>query len=213
MNDYVQANRKLWNEWTGLHLDSNYYDLNGFKAGKVTLGAVERREVGDVSGKSLLHLQCHLGLDALSWARLGAAVTGVDISDESIHVAQALSDEFNVPAQFICSDIYELPQVLDRQFDIVFTTCGVLTWLPDLQRWAKIITHYLKPGGMFYINEIHPIKRVLTPRLQDDRGNPITIGVSARISFGRTAQLSSGVLDSSEALTKRHGREHTPRQP
>ena len=187
--------------------------MNGFKAGKITLGAVERKEVGDVSGKSLLHLQCHLGLDALSWARLGAAVTGVDISDESIHIAQSLSGDLNIPARFICSDVYELPQVLDGQFDIVFTACGVLTWLPNLQRWAEIITYYLKPGGMFYINEIHPIKRVLTPRLQDDRGNPITIGVSARISFGRTAQLSSGVLDSSEALTKRHGREHTPRQP
>ncbi len=176
MDDYIRANRKLWNEWTVLHQDSNYYDLEGFRAGQITLGAREQQEVGDVSGSTLLHLQCHLGLDALSWARLGARVTGVDISQESIRFAESLSDELHVPARFICSDIYDLPRVLDEQFDIVYTSCGVLAWLPDLQRWAEIIAHYLKPGAVFYISEIHPLKRVLTPRLHDDRGKPISLG-------------------------------------
>lgn len=176
MDNYIQANHKLWNEWTKLHLNSNYYNLDGLKAGIITLGAIERNEVGDVLGKSLLHLQCHFGLDTLAWARLGAIVTGVDISGESIRLAQALSDDLNILARFICSDVYELNQILNEQFDIVFTSHGVLTWLSDLQRWAEIIVEHLKPGGIFYINEIHPIKRVLTPRLQDDRGNAIEIG-------------------------------------
>ncbi len=122
-----------------------------------------------------MHLQCHLGLSTLSWARKGAIVTGVDISDSSIAFASSLSRESNIPATFICSDIFDLPQVLDQQFDIVYTSCGVLTWLPDLQRWAQLIIRYLKSNGIFYINEIHPIKRVLTPRLQDDRGDSIRI--------------------------------------
>lgn len=191
MTDFVQANRELWNEWTPINVDSDYYDLDGFKAGQSALGALERDEVGEVAGKSLLDLQCHFGLGTLSWARLGAVVTGVDISDESIRMAQALSEELDIPARFICSDIYALPQVLDAQFDIVFTSGGVLNWLPDLQRWAEIIFNYLKPGGTFYISEIHPIKRILAPRLRDDQGNPIAIAYFPRAEPVRVEEQGS----------------------
>ena len=112
--------------------------------------------MGDVAGKSLLHLQCHFGMDTLSWARLGAHVTGVDFSAEAIALARSLSRELALEARFICSDIYALPDVLEEQFDIVFTSYGVLCWLPDLERWAQVIAHFLKPGGVFYIVEIHP---------------------------------------------------------
>jgi SAM-dependent methyltransferase len=161
MNDYTRANRRLWNAWTKIHEASEFYDNESFKAGRNTLRSIELEELGDVNGKSLLHLQCHFGQDTLSWAHLGAQVTGVDLSDEAISLAQSLAAELNLEACFICSDLYELPNVLDRQFDIVFTSYGVLAWLSDLPRWAEIIAQYLKPGGTFYIVEIHPFTDTL----------------------------------------------------
>jgi SAM-dependent methyltransferase len=160
MDNYLQSNQHLWNEWTTLHEQSPAYKVQEFKAGASTLRPIERAELPDVAGKSLLHLQCHFGLDTLSWARAGAIVTGVDLSDQSIALARALSAELDIPATFICSDLFELPNVLAGQFDIVFTSYGVLNWLPDLQRWAAIVTHFLKPGGIFYIAEFHPFSRV-----------------------------------------------------
>ena len=153
---YMESNRALWDEWTGIHEKSAFYDLDGFKAGKLSLGALERAALGDVAGKSLLHLQCHFGMDTLSWARLGAQVTGVDFSEKAIALAQSLSAELNIPATFICANVYEAPAVLDGQFDIVFTAGGVLYWLPDLRRWAQIAAHFLKPGGLFYVADAHP---------------------------------------------------------
>jgi SAM-dependent methyltransferase len=134
--------------------------VQGFKTGKTTLNAFEMEELGDVSGKTLLHLQCHFGLDSLSWARLGARVVGVDFSDRAIELASNLSDELDLQAEFVCSDIYELPSVLKGEFDIVYTSNGVLPWLPDLKRWGEVIAHFLKPGGIFYIAEFHPFAYV-----------------------------------------------------
>src|SRR5689334_19859434 len=131
MESYLQSNRQLWNEWTPLHEQSPAYRLHEFKAGASTLRPVECAELTDVAGKRLLHLQCHFGLDTLSWARAGAIVTGVDLSDQSVALARALSDELNIPATFVCSDVFDLPNALDGQFDIVFTSYGVLNWLDD----------------------------------------------------------------------------------
>jgi len=161
MNNYTQANRKLWNAWTKIHEASEFYDNESFRAGRNTLKPIELEELGDVSGKSLLHLQCHFGQDTLSWARLGAQVTGVDLSDEAIKLAYSLAAELNLEARFICSDIYELPNVLNKHFDIVFTSYGVLAWLDDLSRWAEIIARNLKSGGSFYMVEIHPFADTL----------------------------------------------------
>lgn len=160
MNEYLQANQKRWDQLTIEHENSPFYDLAGFKAGKDRLRSIELTELGDVAGKTLLHLQCHFGLDTLAWARRGAIVTGVDFSQNAITLAQSLSQELNIPAQFYRSDIYELPRVLSDKFDIVFTSYGVLHGLPDLRRWGEIIAHYLKPGGIFYIVEDHPFFRV-----------------------------------------------------
>jgi SAM-dependent methyltransferase len=162
MDEYLRANQKLWNEWTEEHEKSSFYDLEGFKAGQERLKSIELEEVGNVRGKRLLHLQCHFGLDTLAWARHGALVTGADLSDESIALAQSLSRELNLPAKFVCSDILTLPDVLDDQFDIVFTSYGVLHWLRDLGRWAQVIAHFLTPGGFFYIVEDHPFMRVFS---------------------------------------------------
>ena len=162
MDEYLQANQKLWNEWTEEHEKSPFYDLEGFKAGKERLKSVELDEVGDVHGKSLLHLQCHFGLDTLAWARHGAMVTGVDLSNDSISLARSLSNELNIPASFVYSDILTLPDNLQGQFDIVFTSYGILHWLRDLKRWANVIHHFMKPGGFFYIVEDHPFMRIFS---------------------------------------------------
>jgi SAM-dependent methyltransferase len=153
---YSRENQKLWDEWTEIHAQSTYYDLQSFKNGECTLKSIELEELGDVAGRSLLHLQCHFGVDTLSWARRGAKVTGIDFSERAIVLARSLSAELNIPSEFICADIYDLPDILDERFEIVFTSYGVLTWLPDLSRWGHIISQLLQPGGIFYIVEFHP---------------------------------------------------------
>lgn len=160
MQEYLQANQKRWDQLTLEHEKSGFYDLAGFKAGKDRLRSIELNELGDVAGKTLLHLQCHFGLDTLAWARRGATVSGVDFSPNAIDLARSLSEELSIPAHFYCSDVYELPAVLSAEFDIVFTSYGVLHGLPDLTRWAELIARYLKPGGIFYIVEDHPFFRV-----------------------------------------------------
>jgi SAM-dependent methyltransferase len=164
MDNYLEANRQLWDNWTHEHENSPFYDLAAFRAGKDRLRSIELQELGDVSGKTLLHLQCHFGMDTLAWARRGAAVTGIDFSPQSIALARSLSDELHIPAHFYCSDIANLPEVLDGQFDIVFTSYGVLHWLQDLQRWGQVIAHFLKPGGIFYMVEDHPFMRVFSSK-------------------------------------------------
>lgn len=161
MDEYLRANRALWNEWAHINAASEFYHLEEFKSGGIRLNNIELQEVGDVAGKSLLHLQCHFGLDTLSWARLGAQVTGVDFSEEAIHLAQNLAGELHLPARFLCTDLYNLDTVLAEQFDVVFTSYGVLNWLPDIPRWAKIVADRVKQGGFFYIIEFHPFSMVL----------------------------------------------------
>ena len=160
MDNYRRSNQALWDEWTRINAASQLYNLEGFKAGRCSLKALELEEVGDVQGKSLLHLQCHFGMDTLSWARRGARVTGADFSPEAVRLAQSLSAELSIPARFVCSDLYALPEQLTEQFDIVFTSYGALTWLSDLPRWAQIAASYVKPGGVFYIAEFHPFAMV-----------------------------------------------------
>jgi SAM-dependent methyltransferase len=160
MDEYSEVNQKLWDKWTPEHGKSAFYNVNAFRAGKDRLNSIELAELGDVTGKSLLHLQCHFGLDTLGWARRGAVATGVDFSSESIALARSLSEELNIPAQFVCSAIETLPDLLTGQFDIVYTSYGVLHWLQDLRRWGQVIAHFLKPGGIFYIVEDHPMMRV-----------------------------------------------------
>ena len=167
MNEYLKANQEIWNAWTPYHVGSKSYDVEGFKAGRETLDLIDLAGPGDVQGKSLLHLQCHFGMDTISWARRGATVTGVDFSEEGIKAARALADEIGVEATFIQSNLYELPQNLKEQFDIVFTSKGVLGWLPDIEGWARVISHFLKPGGVFYIVEVHPFALVFDERRDD----------------------------------------------
>jgi SAM-dependent methyltransferase len=162
--DSINLNRARWDELVGIHARSAFYDVAGFKAGECSLRPLEVEELGDVSGKSLLHLQCHFGLDTLSWARRGAAVTGVDYSTEAIALARSLAQELNIPATFVCSDVLELPSALQGSFDVVFTSYGAICWLPDLRRWADVVRHFLKPGGTFYMAEVHPVALIFDDR-------------------------------------------------
>jgi SAM-dependent methyltransferase len=152
----MSQNRRAWGLRTPVHLKSDFYDLASFKQGRNSLRQLELEELGDVRGRSLLHLQCHFGMDTLSWARLGAHVTGADFSEEAIALARSLSDELDIDARFVCANLYDLPKVLEGEFDIVVTTYGVLSWLPDLKAWARVVAHFLRPGGTFCIVEIHP---------------------------------------------------------
>ncbi len=154
---YFEVNRETWNQKTLVHVNSDFYNLKDFKAGKNSLNRYELEALGDVKGKSLLHLQCHFGQDTLSWSRLGAVCTGVDISDEGIKLAKNLANEMNLSAKFICSNALDIEHTVTGTFDIVFASYGVLGWLPDLKPWAQAISSKLKKGGIFYMVEFHPI--------------------------------------------------------
>jgi len=153
----IDANRRLWDRWTELHHDSEFYDVPGFLAGASTLTALERAEVGEVRGLDLLHLQCHFGLDTLSWQRLGARATGVDLSGKAIARGRELAAEAGLDARFVCSDVYALPAELTGAFDVVVSSWGVLWWLPDLPAWGRVVAACLKPGGRFHLQEFHPV--------------------------------------------------------
>src|SRR5438552_420487 len=157
MDDHTSANRANWDAWAAINAASANYDVAGFKAGKLSLNRIERGELGDVAGKSLLHLQCHFGIDTLSWARLGARVTGIDFSAPAIDLARSLAAELDVEGRFVVSTVEDLPANLDGDFDVVYTSRGAIWWLADLERWADVIAHFLRPDGVFYITEFHPI--------------------------------------------------------
>ncbi len=154
---FYETNKARWNELVDIHAKSQEYDVEGFIAGKNSLHQAELDMLGDVRGKSLLHLQCHFGMDTLSWGRLGAKVTGVDFSDTAIELARELARRTGVDAEFICSNIYDLQEVLDKQYEIVFTSIGVLCWLQDIDEWGRIVARHLKPRGTFLLVESHPI--------------------------------------------------------
>jgi SAM-dependent methyltransferase len=156
-DEYLEINRKSWNEKTEIHLKSDFYDVKGFLKGKSSLNSIELSLLGDVKGKKILHLQCHFGQDTLSLARMGAVVTGVDLSDKAIQSANSLASDLNLSAKFICCDLYNLPEHLNETFDLVFKSYGTIGWLPDLDKWAKIVSSYLKPGGKFVFAEFHPV--------------------------------------------------------
>jgi len=155
--DYKDINKDAWNKRTDVHVTSSFYDLDGFLKGASSLQATELNLLCDIKGKSVLHLQCHFGMDSLSMARMGAAVTGVDLSDKAIAKATELNETLGLDAKFICCDLYDLDKNLNETFDIVFTTYGTIGWLPDLEKWANLIQHFLKPDGKLVFVEFHPV--------------------------------------------------------
>lgn len=155
--NYIEKNKAAWNTRTDHHFKSTFYDVDGFIKGQDSLNDIELKLLGNIEGKTILHLQCHFGQDTISLARKGASVTGVDLSDNAINKAMQLAKETNADVTFICCDIYDLPEHLDKQFDIVFTSYGTIGWFPDLDKWAAIVSMFLKPGGKFVFAEFHPV--------------------------------------------------------
>lgn len=152
-----EANRKAWNTKTGVHVQSKMYEIDAFKQGKSTLREVDLQWLGTrLKGKKVLHLQCHFGLDSFSLERLGANVTAMDLSDKAIKKAREMGSELGMQTEFICCNIYDLKNQLNDTFDWVFTSYGTIGWLPDLTEWSRIIDHFLKPGGHFFMAEFHP---------------------------------------------------------
>ena len=158
----IESNRSLWNNLASIHPRTKFYDVDGFVAGKCSLTEIERDLLGDVTGKKILHLQCHFGLDSLSLARKGAAVTGVDFSEVAIQKAKALASELALNAKFVCCDVNELDEHLDEKYDLVFASFGVIGWHADLTNWSRIVSHFLKNDGRFCFAEFHPVLWMLS---------------------------------------------------
>jgi SAM-dependent methyltransferase len=174
-DDPIETNRRHWDELAALHPDTDFYDVEGFRAGGSTLDPVVVEGVGDVAGTRLLHLQCHFGLDTLSWLRAGAAaVVGVDFSATAVETARDLARETGLAdrATFVESDVYALPETLDRAdgFDVVFASHGALCWLPDLTEWAAVAAHFCRPGGRLFVADSHPLSHVIQDLRLDDDG-------------------------------------------
>jgi SAM-dependent methyltransferase len=163
--DHFAANQAMWDERVPIHVGSAFYDVPGFEGGRSALHDFEVAEVGPVRDQELLHLQCHFGLDTLSWARLGARVTGLDFSRPAIEAAQRVAAACGLGADFVCANVYDACDVLTHRFDVVYVSLGSLIWLPDVWRWAEIVEELLRPGGRLYLRETHPFAAVFA----DDR--------------------------------------------
>lgn len=156
MENYLEINRKSWNAKVEPHLKSDFYFVDEFMKGRTSLNSIELDLLGDIKNKKILHLQCHFGQDSISLSRMGAEVTGVDLSDKAIETAKNMAEKCGADTRFVCCDIYSLPDFLNEKFDIVFTSYGTIGWLPDLEKWANIINYFLKEDGKFIMAEFHP---------------------------------------------------------
>ena len=176
LSDYERVNLAHWDEVTAYHQsESSIYGWEAFRAGASVLDPLVSSEIGDVAGRRLLHLQCHVGLDTLSLARLGAEVVGIDFSAKAIAAAEELSTATGVPGQFHHCRVQDVPEVVEGPFDLVFTSWGAICWLEDLTRWAEVIAWALAPGGVFYMAEAHPLAQAVVED-PGDLANPIVVG-------------------------------------
>ena len=191
-SDRLEANRSMWDERVPLHVGSSFYDVDAFRRHPDRIRPFEAEEAGDVTGKDLVHLQCHFGLDTLSWATRGARVTGLDFSEPAVAAARAVAADLGIAAEFVVGNVYDARDVLDgRTFDVVYTGIGALNWLPDVPEWARVVASLLRPGGFLYLAEFHPIGWVFPftdeltvvndyfddqPRFDDEPGSYVDVG-------------------------------------
>jgi SAM-dependent methyltransferase len=202
--DWRALNRANWDSRVPVHLASSFYDLAGFRAGGGTLRPFEVSEVGSVVGRSLVHLQCHIGLDTLSWARRGAVVSGLDFSWPAASAASSLAAELGLPATFVVSDVYDAVAAFGGQrFDIVYTGIGALVWLPDIPGWARVVAGLLAPGGFAYLVEGHPFAGIL-----DEASAPGASGLCvARDYFDAAPQVEDYPYTYTDGPTLSHPRQ------
>lgn len=163
-DDAIALNRAHWDEVTPIHVASPFYEVDAFKRGEVGLDRLAAEGIGDVAGKRLLHLQCHIGLDTLSLARMGAQATGLDFSAPAIATARRLANDIDVPATFIHSDVLRAPDSL-TDFDIVFASWGAICWIGDIAGWLRIAARSLRPGGRLFLMEGHPMMLAMDDKL------------------------------------------------
>jgi SAM-dependent methyltransferase len=228
---WADTNRAWWDERAPIHSESDFYDLEGFLADPTAthLRPFELDEVGDVAGKTLIHTQCHFGLDTLSWARRGARVTGLDFSAPAIETARRAAAQMGVDADFVAGDVYDAVDLVGaRTFDVVYTGLGAIVWLPDIRRWAGVMAELTAPGGMFYVAEFHPLTEVfgdgdLTvehsyfqdgPAVWDEAGTyvdfdaPTTDNVSYQWTHG-LGDVVSAIVDAGLVVESLHELDHT----
>ncbi len=206
----MEANRELWQRWTALHVPSDFYDVEGFIADPASrpFDRIIAELVGDVAGQRALHLQCHFGMDTLRLAQLGAVATGLDFSPAAIVAARELSGRAGLPATFIEGDVTTPPaEVPEAAFDLVFTSYGVISWLPDLRPWAETIASRLAPGGVFKLADSHPTLWVFDDEADDPE-------LRVRYSyFGRDAleweEFGSYAAPGDEHVGTSHSWQHT----
>lgn len=176
--DWREANRANWDERVPIHLAAESYDLGPLRAGEGRLHPIEAGELGPVDGLRVIHLQCHFGRDTLTLAQQGAEVVGLDFSAPAVAAARQLADELGLSgrARFVEADLYDAPAAVGEPaaFDVAFVTWGALAWLPDLQGWARVVAHFLKPGGFLYLAEGHPAALVF------DDASPTPDGLPGR---------------------------------
>ena len=192
-DNYIAINKKAWDNKTPYLIQSPFYDMESFLQGKNTLTPIELELLGDVTGKRVLHLQCHFGQDTISLGRMGATVTGVDFSEAAIQQAVELAHKTRVSSRFICCDIYDIPNHLDEQFDIVFTSYGTIGWLPDLNKWAGVISKFLRPGGKFVFAEFHPVVWMFDPLVEKVQYNYFKSDAIIEIDMGTYADKTAPI--------------------
>ena len=172
MADYLDVNRANWDDRAPAHAASADYDVRRFVDDPAHLSHVVRFDLpllGDVTGRTGVHLQCHIGTDTVSLARLGATMTGVDFSPRSLEQARRLAEQSGTPVEFVQSEVYGAVEALSgRTFDLVYTGVGALCWLPSMSRWAQTVAGLLKPGGRLFIREGHPVLWSLEQDRTDD---------------------------------------------
>jgi SAM-dependent methyltransferase len=179
-----ELNQAFWNERVPLHVRSAFYDVDGFRRRPDALRPFEQVEVGEVAGRTLLHAQCHFGLDTLSWAGRGARVTGLDFAPAATAAARALAAELAIAAEFVTADVYDAVAALGgRTFDIVYTGFGALVWLPDIERWAETMARLVRPGGFLYLAEFHPFATIF----EEDDGRHVELDYFSSRALVETA--------------------------
>lgn len=201
--NYIDINKKLWNKRVPIHYQSAFYDMPSFLKGADSLNSIELELLGNIPGKKILHIQCHFGQDTISLAKHGAEVTGIDLSDKAIEQALELNKKLGTDARFIQSDVYKLHEVLNESFDVVFTSYGVIGWLPDMEKWAKTVHHFLKPGGKLVLVEFHPIVWMFSDDFSKIEYNYLKSGPIVEELEGTYTNNDANIRD--QSITWNHG--------
>jgi SAM-dependent methyltransferase len=171
MTDYREVNKAAWDERAPAHAASPDYALQSFVDDPEFLSHVVRFDLpllGDIAGLRGVHLQCHIGTDTISLSRLGASMTGLDLSSGSLEQARSLAGRLGVEIEFVEGEVYDAVELLGAgRFELVYTGVGALCWLPSIERWARVVSELLAPGGRLFVREGHPMLWTLDEKQTD----------------------------------------------